>query len=38
MSVISRYNFSLIETKWQKKWEDEKTYISKINKKKNFIA
>ena len=38
MSVISRYNFSLIETKWQKKWEDEKTYISKINKKKKFYC
>ncbi|MDB3888532.1 leucine--tRNA ligase [Candidatus Pelagibacter sp.] len=32
--IQNRYNFSIIEKKWQKKWMEEKYFLSKINKKK----
>ena len=36
---MNRYNFNKIETKWQKFWEQNKTFESKIDyNKKNFIA
>ena len=36
---MSRYNFQDIEKKWQKYWEDNKSFKTVINKKKrNFIA
>ena len=36
---MERYNFKSIESKWQKYWEDNKTFHSKINKsKKKFYA
>jgi len=36
---MERYNFKLIESKWQKYWEDNKTFHSKIDKsKKKFYA
>ncbi|WP_440655116.1 leucine--tRNA ligase [Candidatus Pelagibacter sp. HIMB1506] len=36
---MERYNFKLIEEKWQKHWEDNKTFSSKINKaKKKFYC
>ena len=31
---MERYNFKLIENKWQKYWEQNKTFKSKIDKKK----
>ena len=31
---MERYNFSLIESKWQKFWEDKNTFKTKIDKKK----
>tara|TARA_B100001057_G_scaffold428016_1_gene453125 strand:- start:1605 stop:4139 length:2535 start_codon:yes stop_codon:yes gene_type:complete len=31
---VDRYNFKSVETKWQKLWEDEKTFETKINKNK----
>ena len=31
---MERYNFKLVEKKWQKHWEDNKLFKSKINKKK----
>ena len=31
---MDRYNFKSVETKWQKLWEDEKTFETKINKNK----
>ncbi len=31
---MERYNFKLIENKWQKHWEQNKTFKSKIDKKK----
>ena len=36
---MERYNFKLIEEKWQKFWEKEKTFITKIDKnKKKFYC
>ncbi|WP_440911084.1 leucine--tRNA ligase [Candidatus Pelagibacter sp.] len=36
---MERYNFKLIEEKWQTYWEDNKTFSSKINKaKKKFYC
>ena len=36
---MDRYNFKSVETKWQKLWEDEKTFETKINKnKKKFYC
>ncbi len=36
---MERYNFKLIEEKWQKKWEENKTFLSKIDKsKKKFYC
>ena len=36
---MERYNFKLIEEKWQKYWEKNKTFSSKINKdKKKFYC
>ena len=36
---MERYNFKLIEKKWQKIWEDNKTFSSKIDKnKKKFYC
>ena len=39
MNTESRYNFKEIENKWQKTWENEKTFSSKIDKnKKKFYC
>ena len=36
---MERYNFKIVEEKWQKIWEKEKTFSTKVDKiKKNFIA
>ena len=36
---MERYNFKLIETKWQKKWEKEKIFSTKLDKhKKKFYC
>ena len=36
---MERYNFKLVEEKWQKYWEKEKTFIAKINtNKKKFYC
>ena len=36
---MERYNFKLIEDKWQKLWEDKKTFSTKVNKnKKKFYC
>ena len=36
---MERYNFKVIEKKWQNFWEKNKSFKTKINKnKKNFIA
>ena len=32
--IQNRYNFSIIEKKWQKKWSDENHFSSEINKRK----
>ena len=34
MSDAPRYNFKIIEDKWQKFWHNNKTFSSKINPKK----
>ena len=31
---MNRYNFKLVEEKWQKFWEEKKTFSSKLNKNK----
>ena len=31
---MERYNFKIVEDFWQKKWEDEKSFSTKIDKKK----
>ncbi len=37
--MISRYNFKLIENKWQKKWEENKSFSVKVDKnKKKFYC
>ena len=36
---MERYNFKLTEDKWQKHWEDKKTFSTKINRdKKKFYC
>ena len=36
---MSRYNFQDVEKKWQKYWEDNKSFKTDIDKKKrNFIV
>ena len=36
---MERYNFKEIEQKWQKKWDTEKSFLSKLNKnKKKFYC
>ena len=36
---MERYNFKLIETKWQKQWEKEKAFSTKVDKnKKKFYC
>ena len=36
---MERYNFKLIEEKWQKLWEDKKTFSTKVKtKKKKFYC
>ena len=36
---MERYNFKIVEEKWQKKWEDQKTFSTKIDKsKKKFYC
>ena len=36
---MDRYNFKLIETKWQKKWIEEKTFSTRLDKnKKKFYC
>jgi leucyl-tRNA synthetase len=34
MSISSRYNFKEIEIKWQKHWEDKKSFLAKVDLKK----
>ena len=34
---MSRYNFQDIEKKWQKYWEDNKSFKTVINKKKEIL-
>ena len=34
---MSRYNFQDIEKKWQKSWEDNKSFKTVINKKKEIL-
>jgi len=31
---VERYNFKLVEEKWQKYWDENKTFKSNINKDK----
>ncbi len=36
---MNRYNFKTVESKWQKKWEEDKIFVSKIDKnKKKFYC
>ena len=36
---MERYNFKTVELKWQKKWEDTKVFLTKVNKnKKKFYC
>ena len=35
---MDRYNFKLIESKWQKIWEDNKSFKTKLDKKKKFYC
>ena len=36
---MERYNFNIVETKWQKIWEKEKTFSTKLDKnKKKFYC
>ena len=36
---MDRYNFKVIEEKWQKEWENKKTFSSKVNRnKKKFYC
>ena len=36
---MERYNFKLIEEKWQKKWDEEKSFATKVDKnKKKFYC
>ncbi len=34
---MERYNFKLVEKKWQEYWSKEKSFFSEINKKKKKI-
>ena len=36
---MDKYNFKVIEKKWQKHWTENNSFKTKVdNKKKNFIA
>ena len=35
---MDRYNFKIVEDKWQKIWDKNKSFKSTINSKKNFIV
>ena len=36
---MERYNFKIVEEKWQKKWENQKTFLTKLDKnKKKFYC
>jgi leucyl-tRNA synthetase len=36
---VNRYNYKIVEEKWQKYWDDKKVFKAKIDKsKKNFIV
>jgi leucyl-tRNA synthetase len=36
---VERYNFRVVEDKWQKYWDDKKIFVSKKNKiKKKFYC
>jgi leucyl-tRNA synthetase len=36
---VERYNFKIVEEKWQKHWEKEKTFSVKVDKsKKKFYC
>ena len=36
---MERYNFKIVEEKWQKYWEEKKSFKSEINtSKKSFIV
>ena len=36
---MNRYNFKTVETKWQKIWQKQKYFVTKIDKtKKNFTV
>jgi leucyl-tRNA synthetase len=34
---VERYNFKIIENKWQKHWDDKKVFRAKIDKSKKKI-
>ena len=39
VTTINRYNFKIVESKWQKKWEEDQVFSSKIDKnKKKFYC
>ena len=38
MENDQRYNFKIIEEKWQKFWDENKSFKSKIDKSKKFYA
>ena len=35
---MDRYNFKTVEEKWQKLWEEEKTFSAKVEKKSNLVS
>ena len=35
---MERYNFKIIESKWQKYWEDKKSFKAQKNKSKKFYC
>ena len=35
MNSTNRYNFKTVESKWQKIWEEKKTFLTKVDKSKN---
>ena len=36
-NLMDRYNFKLVEKKWQEYWEKNKSFVSKIDKSKNLV-
>ena len=32
MTLTNRYNFKTVESKWQKNWEEKKTFLTKVDK------